>query len=80
MCAGNQELDLQLVGGDLSCHLLQKSSHRRTGVLYAECVLTLHEALMIWATSGDSPAVGRCPTKLLLPGWADPGLDKLRAR
>ena len=63
----------------LSCRLLQKSSHRRTGVLYADCVLTLHDALMIWATSGESPAVGRCRAKLLLPDWADPrlGVDGL---
>ena len=58
----------------LSCRLLQKSSHRRTGVLYADCVLTLHDALMIWVRSGDSPTVGRCLTKLLLPDWADPRL------
>ena len=58
----------------LSCRLLQKSSHRRTGVLYADCVLTLHDALMIWATSGDSPAVGRYLTKLLIPDWANPRL------
>ena len=38
------------------------------------CMLTLHDALMIWVTSGDSPAVGRCLTKLLLPEWADPRL------
>ena len=56
----------------LSCRLLRKSSHRRTSVSYADCVLTLHDALMIWATSGDSPAVGRCLTKLWLPDWADP--------
>ena len=55
----------------LSCRLLQKSSHRCTGVLYADCVLTLHNVLMIWAKSADSPAVGRCLTKLLLPDWAD---------
>ena len=64
----------------LSCCLLQKSSHCcRTGVLYADCVLTLHDALMIWATSGDSPAVGRCQTNLLLLDWADPrlGVDSL---
>ena len=63
----------------LSCRLLQKFSHRRTGVLYADCVLTLHDALMIWATSGDSSTVGRCRTKLLLPDWADPrlGVDSL---
>ena len=61
----------------LSCRLLQKSSHRRTGVLYADCVLTVHDALMIWATSGDSPAVGRCLTKLLLPDWTDPRLGVL---
>ena len=64
---------------ELSCHLLQKSSHRRTGVLYADCVLTLHDALMIWVTSGDSPAVGRCRTKLLPPDWANLrfGVDSL---
>ena len=47
----------------LSCHLLQKSSHCYTGVLYADCVLTLHDA----------------QTKLLLPDWADPrlGVDSL---
>ena len=58
----------------LSCRLLQKSSHRRTGVLYADCVLTLHDALMIWAMSGDSPTIGRCLTKLLLPDCANPRL------
>ena len=58
----------------LSCRLLQKSSRRRTGVLPADCVLTLHDALMIWATSGDSLAIERCLTKLLLPDWADPRL------
>ena len=58
----------------LSCRLLQKSSHGRTGLFYADCLLTLHDALMICATSGDSPAVGRCLTKLLLLDWADPRL------
>ena len=58
----------------LSCCLLRKSSHRRTGVLYVDCVLTLQDALMIWATSGDSPAVGRYLTKLLIPDWANPRL------
>ena len=56
----------------LRCRLLQKFSHRLTGILYDDRVLTLHDALMIWATSGDSPAVGRCLTKLLLPDWTDP--------
>ena len=41
-------------------------------MLYAGCMFTLHEALVIWATSGDSPAVGRCLEKLLLPDCADP--------
>ena len=36
-------------------------------VLFADCVLTLYDALMIWVTSGDSPAVGRCQKDLLLP-------------
>ena len=61
----------------LISHLLQKSSHRRTGVLYADCVLTVNDAMMICATSGDSPAVGRCLTKLLLPDWTDPRLGVL---
>ena len=42
-------------------------------------MLTLHDALMIWAT-GDSPAVERCRKKLLLPDRADPrllGVDSL---
>ena len=59
----------------LSCHMLQKSSHRHTGVLHADCVLTLHDALMFWETSGDSLAVGRCLSKFLLPDWANPRLD-----
>ena len=54
--------------------MLQKSSHHRTDVLYADCVLTLHDALMIWVMSGDSSAVGRCPTKLLPPDSAAPRL------
>ena len=58
----------------LSCRLLQKSSHRRTGALYADCVLNPHDVPMIWTTSGYSPAVGRCRTKSLLPDWADPRL------
>ena len=44
-------------------------------MLYADCVLTLHAALMIWATLGDSLAVGRCRTKLLLRDLANPKLD-----
>ena len=72
MCSKNQELNLQLVGGDEGCRLLQKSCHCCTGVLHTNFVLTLHDALMIWATSGDSPAIGsaqqnywKYPTKLL---------------
>ena len=38
-------------------------------------MLTLHDDLMIWAMSGDSPAVGSCLTKLLLPDSANPRLD-----
>ena len=68
-----------LVGGlwDLYCCTyctLVCPNHRCTGVFYTDCVLTLYDALMIWATSGDSPAVGRCPEKLLLPDWAEPKL------
>lgn len=50
----------------LSCSLLQKLSHRHTGVLNANCVLVLHNALMILSMSGDSPAVAKCRTKFKL--------------
>ena len=65
MCSKNQELNLQLVVGDEGCRLLQKSCYCCSGVLHTNFVLTLHDALMIWATSSDSPVDGRCPTKLL---------------
>ena len=59
----------------LSCRLLQKSSsYRRTGLLYTEWVLTLHDSLMIWETSGDSRILRRFLAKLLLLEWADPRL------
>ena len=43
-------------------------------MLYANCVPTLHDALIIWATSSYSPVVGRCLTKLLIPDYVGPRL------
>ena len=51
MCARNW---LTVGCWGLSCRLLQNSSHCLTDVLYANCVLTLYDALMIWVAWGDS--------------------------
>ena len=40
--------------------------------MYADYVLALYDALTIWAASGDSAAVGKCPLKLLFRNCADP--------
>ena len=46
-------------------------------MLYADCVLDLHDALIILATTGDSATVERCLIKLLPLDSANPRLDVL---
>ena len=66
MCAKNQGLDLQLVGIKLPSAAEVQPSSSGDGVAYDEVVLALHDVLIIWVTSGESPVVGRCTINLLL--------------
>ena len=59
----------------LRCRLLQKSSHRRTGVLYADCVLTLHKIWWSGRRQVTVPLLGGawqncCYQTELIPDWA----------